>query len=105
MVYMEPVALGYKCLFDSWYNTFPPSFKLSDKLTSKIIDYITKYVPILLDYVRRELVFPVETTDNNLCQSLCKILDCYFSSYIDREDHPIQKEEIDDFESTIDSLF
>ena len=70
MVYMEPVALGTDCLFKSWYNTFPPPFKLSDKLSSKIQEYIETYANEMLDFVRRNCDEPVKTMDNNVCQSL-----------------------------------
>ena len=70
MVYMEPVALGTDCLFKSWYNTFPPPFKLSDKLSSKIQEYVETYANEMLDFVRRNCDEPVKTMDNNVCQSL-----------------------------------
>jgi len=101
---MEPVALGFKCIFESWFNTFPPPFKLNDKLPSKIKDYVSKYIATLLDFVRRSCPEPVTTMNNSLCQSLCRILDCYFSAYYDNEAHILTKEEIDEFETSIECL-
>lgn len=66
MVYMEPVALGFKCIFDSWFNTFPPPFKLSEKLPQKIKDFVSKYITTLLDFMRRNCPEPVTTMNNNL---------------------------------------
>lgn len=43
--------------------------------------------------------------DNNLCQSFCKILDCYFADYYDNEAVTITKEQIDELEAMIDSLY
>mmetsp|Transcript_43297 Transcript_43297/g.50849 ORF Transcript_43297/g.50849 Transcript_43297/m.50849 type:complete len:410 (+) Transcript_43297:787-2016(+) len=105
MVYMEPVALGYNCLFESWYLTFPPPFKLSEKLAHKIKDYVNKYIPTMLDFMRRNCPEPVVTMDNNLCQSFCKIMDCHFKDYYDNEERAITKEEIDDLESKIEPIF
>lgn len=105
MVYMEPVALGTQCLFESWYNTFPPPFQLSDKLSTKIKSYVTKYNNDVLNFVRKNLYEPVVTMDNNLCQSFCKILDCYFEAYYDNEAFTITKEQIDELEGMIESLY
>lgn len=105
MVYMEPVALGFKCIFESWFNTFPPPFRLSDKLVPKIKDYVGKYNGEVLNFVRKNLYEPVVTMDNNLCQSFCRILDCYFADYYDNEAKAITKEEIDEFEDNIEGLF
>ena len=105
MVYMEPVSLGTDCLYESWYNTFPPPFQLSDKLSSKIKDYISKYNNIMMNFVRKELYEPVVTMDNNLTNSFCKIMDCYFAPYYDDEAHAITKEEIDEFESMLECIY
>jgi dynein heavy chain len=105
MVYMEPVALGTECLYASWYNTFPPTFNMSDKLIPKIKETVAKYNSVLLEFVRKNLYEPVVTMDNNLCQSFCKILDCYFSGYYDDEARTVEKIEIENFEDMIESLF
>ena len=104
MIYMEPVALGTECLYQSWYNTFPPTFKLSDRL-NKIHDYISAYNDTICTFVRKNLYEPVVTMDNNLTCSFCKILDCYFSAYYDNEAHAITKEEIDELADMIESLY
>ena len=104
MVYMEPVALGFRWIFKSWFNTIPPPFKLSEKLAIKIKDYVNKYISTLLDFMRRNYPELVTTTNNNLCQSFCRILDWYFSNYYDNESHIITSEEIDEFEGTIECL-
>ena len=75
MVYMEPVALGTACLYESWYNTFPPPFRHSDKLSDKIKKYVENYNGQIMAFVRKELYEPVVTMDNNLTNSFCKILD------------------------------
>lgn len=105
MVFMEPLALGTKCLFESWYHTFPPPFKLSEKLIPKIKECVNKYYYLVLEFVRKNLYEPVVTMDNNLCQSFCRIMDCYFAAYYDDEARTVQKEEIEEFEEMVESLF
>jgi flagellar biosynthesis regulator FlaF len=52
-------------------------------------------------YVRKNLIEPVKTVDNNLTQSSMRILDCYFSLYIESEIKKISKEEIANLETMI----
>jgi dynein heavy chain len=45
-------------------------------------------------FLRKNLPEPVKTVDNNITQSIQRILDCYFAPYIETEIKKIQKEEI-----------
>jgi ATP-dependent protease Clp ATPase subunit len=66
---------------------------------------INKYNTPMIEFVRKELYEPVVTMNNNLTQSFCKILDCYFAPYYDNEAHAITKEEVEEFEDMIESLY
>lgn len=48
---------------------------------------------------------PVKTVDNNLAQSSMRILDSYFSAYVESEIKKISKDEINNLESMITQLF
>jgi dynein heavy chain len=66
MVYMEPASLTLAPLVKSWINSIPPKVK-----ESKVISYRLQelYDLILVDacyYVRKNLLEPVKTVDNNL---------------------------------------
>mmetsp|Transcript_21556 Transcript_21556/g.15736 ORF Transcript_21556/g.15736 Transcript_21556/m.15736 type:complete len:117 (-) Transcript_21556:943-1293(-) len=56
-------------------------------------------------FTRKNLVEPVKTVDNNLCQSSMRILDCFFTPYIENEIKRITKDEIAKLESMIPELF
>jgi dynein heavy chain len=47
----------------------------------------------------------VTTVDNNICQSSFRILDCYFSNYIESEMKKVNKDDIATLESMIPQLF
>ena len=49
-------------------------------------------------FVRKNLHEPVSTVDNNLALSLMKILDCYFSRYIENEIKRVSKDDIANLE-------
>jgi len=86
MVYMEPGAIGNGPLIKSWMNTCPESFnKFSKKLLQTLDNYFTKYLDEMLKFMRKRCIEPVVTVNNNLVQSLMRILDCYFAPYRESE--------------------
>jgi dynein heavy chain, axonemal len=44
-----------------------------------------KYIPEMIEFLRLNLKEPVKTVDNNIVQSLCRILDCFFVPFWDTE--------------------
>jgi len=48
---------------------------------------------------------PVQTVNNNICQSLFRIMDCFFASYWDTELKKVTVEEIEDLENMLEPLF
>ena len=105
MVYMEPGALGLEPLIKSWLNTIPQSFKNKKTFVPNLDNYFKKYLNECLKFMRRNCIEPVPTVNNNVAQSLMRILDCYFSEYFDNEVRKIAPEEVEDFEQCIESLF
>jgi|LauGreDrversion4_2_1035121.scaffolds.fasta_scaffold05692_6 dynein heavy chain len=55
--------------------------------------------------MRKNCVEPVSTVNNNIAQSLMRILDCYFADYYDTEIKKVSPEEIDEMELCIESYF
>lgn len=47
----------------------------------------------------------MKTVDNNIAQSIFRIIDCYFSPYVENEIKKINKEEIMNLDSMINQLF
>lgn len=98
MVYMEPGALGLEPLIKSWLNTLPQSFKNKKTFVPHLDNCFKKYLNEALKFMRRNCVEPVPTVNNNITQSLMRILDCYFADYFDNEVRKIAPEEVEDFE-------
>ncbi len=48
--------------------------------------------------MRRNCSEPVPTVNNNIAQSLMRILDCYFADYFDTEIRKVAPEEVEDLE-------
>ena len=45
----------------------------------------TKYMYPMLKFMRKNCPEPVPTVDNNIVQSLMRLLDCYFAEYYESE--------------------
>lgn len=66
MVYMEPASLTLAPLVKSWLQILPPKIKENKNIVDKLQSL---YDSILVDacyFVRKNLVEPVKTVDNNL---------------------------------------
>jgi len=105
MVYMEPGAIGNEPLIKSWLNTIPETFKKRKNITPNIEGYFKKYLPEMLKFMRKNCLEPVFTVDNNIVQSLMRILDCYFADYIESETNKVTDEDVEDFEQSLEPLF
>jgi len=53
-----------------------------------------KYLDDTIYYMRKNLFEPVKTVDNNVCQSIFRIIDCYFSPYNETEIKKITNDEL-----------
>jgi dynein heavy chain len=102
MVYMEPGALGNGPLVKSWLNTLPETFAKKKTLIPTIEGLFTKYMEEMLRFVRKNCPEPVVTVDNNLVESLMRILDCYFSAYIEDEVKKVSAEQIEELETVVE---
>ena len=98
MVYMEPGALGNGPLVKSWLNTCPDSFKLRKNLLPTLQGLFDKYLEDMLKFMRKNCVEPVVTVDNNVAQSLMRILDCFFAPYVETESRRVTAEDVEDLE-------
>lgn len=106
MVYMEPGAIGNDPLIKSWMNTAPDTFaKFAKNLLPTLYTYFTKYLEEMLKFMRKKCIEPVVTVDNNLVQSLMRILDCYFAPFIETEANKVIADDVIDFEQSIEHLF
>jgi len=73
MVYMDPLALGYKCFFENFKIQFPDSLKDSG-FVKKIGEFYNSLIEELLFRMRRECIQIVLTSENNYIYSLFKLI-------------------------------
>ncbi len=85
MVYVEPASLGLEPYFVSWLNTLPPKVEANPRIRDILKNLGDKLLEIGCYFVRKEVPEPVKTVDNNLIQSLFRIVDCYLADYIETE--------------------
>ncbi|KAK3894851.1 hypothetical protein Pcinc_001424 [Petrolisthes cinctipes] len=94
MVYMEPLALGWRPLVETWLAKLPQTLTQQHKAVLTALFH--RFVPPLLTFVRRHLLwFKLErsesyvqkgvspTTDLNLVRSLMNIFDCFLDEFTD----------------------
>ncbi|KAL4427402.1 hypothetical protein ABPG74_009674 [Tetrahymena malaccensis] len=105
MIYMEPDSLGVKPLIESWLSTIPQNVYKFGKISEKLKYMFDSYIEDVLWFLRRNIVEPVTTMNNNLVQSLCRLLMCFFRNYEETEVKKIQEEELQGVEKSIESLF
>ena len=105
MVYMEPGALGNEPLVEMWLNTVPETFAKKKGMTQNLADLFKKYIYDMTKFMRKNCKEPVFTVDNNVVQSCTRILDCFFSDYIESEVRKVTIEDIEDLELSLEPLF
>lgn len=91
MIYMEPSALGWKPLLDSWMNEMPKPVNASNKQI--IIGMFLRFCPILLWFIRKGgLKEMMPTSDSNLVKSVMNIFDCFTDEWRIETPPPTDKE-------------
>ena len=81
MVYIEPQALGTEVLFDSWMQRLPENIRNNAIIPKRLTELVSIFKEKIIRELRIFLKEVVVTMDNNICQSLMKILDCFFVPY------------------------
>jgi len=85
MVYMEPESLGLKPLVSSWMNTLPERVLSSEYILNNLQGLFDAHLDDACYFLRRNLVEPVKTMDNNLAQSCMRIISCFMMPFIETE--------------------
>jgi dynein heavy chain len=96
MVYVEPASLGLEPYFISWLNTLPPKVQENEACATLIKNMGEKLLEDGCYFVRHDVKEPMKTVDNNLIQSLFRIMDCFLADYIETEVKRIPPEKVDD---------
>jgi dynein heavy chain len=104
IIYMEPKGLGLDPLIQSWLEKLPEY--MPTLLTMKLSYLIDMYLPPAIVFLRSHLTELAGTVDNNLCESLLRILDCYLEPYLLKEGEPAPTDiMISDLTTCIEPLF
>ena len=104
VVYMEPLSLGLTPLYESWYAALPEIVTLESR--RQLSRLFTMYALPGMQFVKRYLVEPLVTVNNNISQSMMRILTTFFTPFEvkDGED-PIPPERIAMLQKNIEKLF
>jgi dynein heavy chain, axonemal len=104
MVYMEPESLGNMPLILSWFQKLPKIMPRSSRI--KLMALFDIYLEASLTFLRRFLSEIALTIDNNLTESLMRILDCFFAPFVEQDgiDSPT-KEQIKNLDIAVESYF
>uniref|UniRef100_A0A7S0EN91 Uncharacterized protein n=1 Tax=Hanusia phi TaxID=3032 RepID=A0A7S0EN91_9CRYP len=84
MIYMEPSALGLMPLAQSWLSSLPQSFASAEPV---LLDFLQGYLENCITFVRKNLVETVATVDNNLAQSLFRLLSSIMHNFEHEVEH------------------
>lgn len=105
MIYMEPGSLTLAPLVKSWINSVPPRIRETKSLTDKLQNLFDKYLDDTIYYMRKNLPEPVKTVDNNVCQSIFRIMDCFFAPYMETEIKKITNDELKILDGMLNQIF
>lgn len=105
MVYMEPVSLGLEPLVTSWLNTLPEKVHAHPGFKERLAELFDVYAHPMIRFVRKHLKEPVMSMDNNLLQSVCRLLNCHLVNFKDSEIRIISPEEITELYEHIEHIF
>jgi len=105
MVYMEPASLGLAPYFTSWLNTLPPRVAANPAARAKLQALGDDFLEDACYFLRHDLTEPVGTVDNNLLQSLFRLLDCYLADYVETEVKKVSAERVEELITMLPQLW
>lgn len=68
-------------LFDSWYESIPANIAGNAKIMHRIKELKSIFIEPIIRLLRFHLKEVVSTMDNNICQSLMRIVDSFFVQF------------------------
>ena len=104
IIFMEPRGLGLDVLVQSWLQRMPVC--TPQLVKNKLNLLFDLYMSPGIMYLRANLKELAPTVDNNLAESLMRILDCYLAPYVWKEGQdPISDLMVADLVTCIEPLF
>jgi len=95
MVYMEPEDYTLTLLVKSWINTLPEKVGQNSFIKTTLTNLFDSHLADGCYFVRKNCPELVLTVDNNLAQSCMRILDCFFTPYIEDDIKKVNKDMIE----------
>ena len=77
-------------------NTLPPKVEANPNVRALLQDLGDKLLEDGCYFVRHDVKEPLRTVDNNLVQSLFRIMDCYLADYKETEVKRVPPEKVED---------
>jgi dynein heavy chain len=108
MIYLEPGSLGYEPIYDTWIEMLPETFThFKTGYPETLSRLCREIIPGAITFMRKKGVEVAATEDQNIIQSLFRLLDCYFRAYIPDELKVLSsfKQEMADLKTRIVPLF
>ena len=102
---MEPEALGVKVLHDSWKDKLPPAFTAKNTFLPTMDKLFDDWVPSTLELLRLNCIECSPTYDNNIVNSLYKIMNSFLIKYVATELNKVEPEDIDYLASILENIF
>ena len=104
MIYMEPKSLGFDPRIQSWLHMLPPSFGVTHRQKLSIL--FDTYLIGAMALLRRNLVEPFPSVDNNLLDAMLNIFDCYFEPFYPKEGYEARTaDDVKDLIPRLEPLF
>jgi len=79
MVFMEPMSLGWRPIYESWKNTLPVLVK---PMIEEIDDYYLWIVPAALEFIRKNCRFVIPTSQLSMVNDLNNIFGCQLDDWL-----------------------
>jgi len=106
MVYMEPAAIGLIPLVDSWLERLPQNLRMTSFDVSKALkDLFDKYLVQCVSFIKKKVKEPCPTTENNLAESMLRILDCLLERYKEKENNKVTDIDIEILHKSVPQIF
>jgi len=96
IIYMEPKALGLDVLRESWVSRTLKHCPCFEGTQFKAIMAVCfdQYLFTAIGFMRAQMSELLPTMDNNLCESLTRLMDCFLEPFCEKEGRDAPKKEV-----------
>eukprot|EP00960_Hanusia_phi_P037729 753088-Hanusia_phi.AAC.6 len=102
MIFVEPSALGVKVLYESWLERLDERFKPFEKEFQALM---STFIEPALQFLRRNIFEVAPTVDNNLVNSLLRLIDCQIATCFARTEEEEEEKNVEPAKMIAESFF